>query len=389
MSGIFSHNCGAAPQKEEKKVEYLELIYDLIFVYIIGRNNSLLHHVEGGFVSGGTFLAYVLCSLAIIQIWNFSTFYINMHGRNSLRDHIALFLNMYLLYYIGEGTRLHWENFQNQYHIAWALILINIGVQYAIELRNHKGRETERRSIRRMMIVLFGEALLVLAAIPVYNRTGVALAAVPIIYGVVMTRLLSGESKAELIDFPHLTERAMLYVVFSFGEMIIAIASYFDGDFTPGSVYFSSMCFLIVVGLFLCYELLYDRIIDRERRTIGINYMIIHIALIFAMNNITTSLEFMRDTEVELWPKTLFLVGSFVLYFISLFALQLYAKNGLRLCPRYVGPIIVLTLGFIALMILLRENMTANILVSVLYVAAVFIRVLRFSRLGEGKECAE
>ena len=42
-------------QKEEKKVEYLELIYDLIFVYIIGRNNSLLHHVENGFVSGTTF----------------------------------------------------------------------------------------------------------------------------------------------------------------------------------------------------------------------------------------------------------------------------------------------------------------------------------------------
>lgn len=32
-------------EKEEKKVEYLELIYDLIFVYLIGRNNSLLHHV--------------------------------------------------------------------------------------------------------------------------------------------------------------------------------------------------------------------------------------------------------------------------------------------------------------------------------------------------------
>lgn len=30
-------------KKEEKKVEYIELIYDLIFVYIIGRNNSLLH----------------------------------------------------------------------------------------------------------------------------------------------------------------------------------------------------------------------------------------------------------------------------------------------------------------------------------------------------------
>ena len=80
--------------KEEKKVEYLELIYDLIFVYVVGRSNSLLQHTEGGFVSVLTFLTYLLCTLAIIQIWNFSTFYINMHGRNSVRDHIALFVNM-------------------------------------------------------------------------------------------------------------------------------------------------------------------------------------------------------------------------------------------------------------------------------------------------------
>ena len=79
--------------KEEKKVEYLELIYDLIFVYIIGRNNSLLHHVEGGFISLETFLTYALATLAVIQIWNYSTFYINMFGRNGLRDHI------FLLYY--------------------------------------------------------------------------------------------------------------------------------------------------------------------------------------------------------------------------------------------------------------------------------------------------
>ena len=286
--------------KEEKKVEYLELIYDLIFVYIIGRNNSLLHNVENGFVSGPAFLAYVLCSLAIIQIWNFSTFYINMYGRNKLRDHVALFLNMYLLYYIGEGTRVHWQSFQNQYHIAWALILLNIGTQYAIELRNHRGEAEAERVIRRMMAVLFGEALLVLLCVPVFNRIGLALAGIPILYGIGMTWRFADDARADLVDFTHLSERAMLYVVFTFGEMIIAIAGYFEGAFSPSSAYFSTLCFLIVVGLFLCYGTLYDRILDREMRTNGMHYMMIHLFLIFAMNNITTSLEFMRNEEVYL-----------------------------------------------------------------------------------------
>ena len=372
-------------EKEEKKVEYLELIYDLIFVYIIGRNNSLLHHVEGGFVSTTTFLAYILCSLAIIQIWNFSTFYINMHGRNGLRDHIALVLNMYLLYYIGEGTRLHWETFHTQYHVAWALILVNIGAQYAIELRHHRRVAHEVRSIRNMMIVLFGEALLVLLVIPVYHRTGLDLSAVPIVFGMVLTRLLTDESRAELIDFAHLSERAMLYVVFTFGEMIIAIASYFEGDFTWRSAYFSGMSFLIVVGLFLCYELLYDKIIDRERRTTGINYMLIHIFLIFGLNLMTTALEFMRDEAVALLPKTLFLLAAFLLYFLCLFALQTFAKPHLEITARFLAPILAMTAVFVALMVVLRGMMVPNILLSVVYVFAVFFMLWRFSRQEEQK----
>ena len=97
------------PETHEKKVEYLELIYDLIFVYLIGRNNSMLHSIENGFVSFAVFMTYVLCTLAIIQIWNFSTFYINLYGRNGVRDHVFLFVNMYLLYHMADGISTGWQ----------------------------------------------------------------------------------------------------------------------------------------------------------------------------------------------------------------------------------------------------------------------------------------
>ena len=92
--------------KNEKKVEYVELIYDLIFVYIIGRNNSLLHSFSNGSIEPGAFMAYVMTTLAIIQIWNYSTYYINIYGKYSFREHVFLFVNMFLLYFVGEGTRI-------------------------------------------------------------------------------------------------------------------------------------------------------------------------------------------------------------------------------------------------------------------------------------------
>ena len=370
--------------KAEKKVEYLELIYDLIFVYIIGRNNSLLLHLEDGFVAGGMILSYLMCGFAVIQIWMFSTYYINLHGKNGVRDHVFIFLNMYLLYYIGEGTRVHWERFMAQYSVAWALILINIGLQFFLEYRSRKTGGDETKTPRGMAFVLFGEALLVLATIPIYFRIGISLAGFAIAFGILCTFRIAGRSEPGIVDFPHLTERAMLFVVFSFGEMIIVIASYFEGGLTVSSIYFSAMCFLIVAGLFLCYEMLYDHIIDRERDGSGsMGYMLIHVFLIFGMSLLTTALEFMQNDAVALRPKLMLLTGAFLLTFFCMFALLSYAKPEMKRCSALLRRTAGISAVFVVLTFLLQNRMKLNILISVLYVGAMLYLLRRFRKNAE------
>ena len=359
-------------QHKEKKVEYVELIYDLIFVYIIGRNNALLHNFENGFVAWPAFAAYLMTTLAVIQIWNYTTYYVNIYGRHGVRDHVFLFVNMFLLYFLGESIRSDWQGFHTQYHIAWALILMNIGLQYGIELRKlPKG--ARRHHPLGMLIVLLTEGLLVLGDIPVYRATGTTwLSLAAVLFGMGAVLLFGQRRSTGSVDFPHLSERVMLYVVLTFGEMIIAIAAYFEGEFSLRSTYFALMAFLIVVGLFLSYGVFYDHIIDREKKTNGLGFMLLHIIIIFAMNNITNGLEFMRDETVALLPKTAFLAGSFLLYFGFLFALGLrYAKARCsqysRFCLRAAG----LGILFSALMLLLRQEMLVNIALTVVFVFAM------------------
>ena len=367
-------------KKEEKKVEYLELIYDLIFVYMVGRNNALIHNIQNGFVEPKFFMGYVLCTLAIIQIWNFSTLYINMFGRNSIRDHVFLFINMYLLYFVGQSTGSDWQAFQTQYYIAWGLILLNIGIQFLIELRNHRMTEWNKKFIKRMSTVLFVEAGLVFIAAFLSPIPGAWVTAAAILSGILLTTVFSKQkSIGGWIDFAHLTERAMLYVVLTFGEMIIAVASYFNGDggLSWNTIYFSLMAFLIVVGLFLSYGIFYDHLIDRDGQYDGMLYMGIHVFIIFSMNNITASLEFMREPEIAVMPKMLFLLASFAGYFIFLFCLQGHIRNRDKLTRPICARAGVLTVIFVVLMILLRENMYINIFLSVVYVFAVFLIIYR------------
>lgn len=366
--------------KTEKKVEYIELIYDLIFVYVIGRNNSLLHDLSNGFISGSAFVSYVVCTLAVIQIWSFTTYYINIFGRNGIREHISLFVNMFLMYFIAEGTVSDRGNYYVQYHIAWALILINIGLQYLMELYNYKDNIYVLKQIRRMSVPLFAESIAVTAAVFAYKYLNIEISWAAILIGIV-TSFLAGRSSNELkIDFPHLTERAMLYVVFTFGEMIIGLSGYFEGVFDLNSLYFSLMGFLIVAALFLSYETLYDNIVDREQENNGLTYMLIHIILIFSLNNITTGLEFMREDNIALLPKMLFIVSSLLLYYFCILLLGRYAKKLCGFNGRSAVIMIIYALAFSGLMLVFRSNMHLNILLTVIYCFTVFFVLYRLAR---------
>ena len=366
--------------QKDKKVEYLELVYDLIFVYIIGRNNSLLHHTENGFISWGMFLAYAFCTLAIIQIWTFSTIYINLYGRNGTRDHVFLFINMFLLYHMADGISTQWESSMARFNVAWALILFNIGVQYLIERRNHLDYPLEVKQIDHKAIILLIEGMLVIGQMFAYSLWGVSLAYIPILFGMMSVGISNRINNRIPVDFDHLTERIMLYVVFTFGEMIISIASYFEGDITSGSLYFSTMAFLIVVGLLISYGTFYNRILDKEKTTGGTLYMLIHILMIFALNNISVSLEFMREETILLLPKILFLTGSFVIFFLCLFSLGKYAKQKCNMNKTFYITIAVLAVSFIALMIALKDHMRINIAVTVIYAFTVFALLKKTSK---------
>ena len=202
--------------REEKRVEYLELIYDLIFVYIVGRNNAILHHLENGFVTGNSFFTYLICTLAIIQIWNFSTFYINLYGRNSVRDHVFLFINMYLLYHMAVGIASNLESSFYRFSTAWMLILVNLGIQHLIEKRRHRESPQELQQIDRKALILFGEAALVGVYMLVYAVTGVSVAYIPILFGVYAT-LMSGKTNLLVpVDFGLYGRIRFQYNVFLF-----------------------------------------------------------------------------------------------------------------------------------------------------------------------------
>jgi len=353
---------------KDKKVEYIELIYDLIFVYLIGRNNSLLDRIEAGFVSFSTFGTYLLTSLIIIQIWYYTTIFINRLGKNGLAENIMMFLNMFLLYIMGATTVFGWDINYGAYMGAWTIILLNFAVQYLIKLRSITAGHL-RTYIIQMTTVLLIQAAYIGASILIYQKTGTAIGQWSVFIGFAAVPLL----KKVPVNFEHLTERAMLYVVFTFGEMIITVADYFTEGFTFTTLYFAAASFLNVAGLFFCYGYVYDKLLDRNRRDTGALYLILHVFIIMSLSCVTTALEFMHNDEAEDAPSALFLAGSLLVFFICLALTEHWSVRKIEKAGRFRIITIAEFLVYAAAIYLLRYNGYA---VSIITTVFIFIQLL-------------
>ena len=371
--------------EQEKKVEYIELIYDLIFVYIIGRNNSLLHVMRDGFIDPGSFLTYGLTALIILQIWYYTTLFINRYGENDRMMHAGIFVNMYLLYFMARGIRHDWQGEYFTYNGAWLLILANIALWYYIQYRKTSAaRFWETAQIKMNIMIILIQIGIILLSFPVYIITGIPLSPLAMVFGIVMAIAGSNTNRLVPVDFNHLTERVMLYVVFTFGEMIIAITDYFKGDFGFDTIYFSLSAFLIVAGLLMSYGILYDHLIDRDKETNGTAYMMIHVILILSLNHITAALEFMRNEEVNALPKNIFLVASFVLYYACCFFLMRYNKEGYIPHVKMTAGICLAMAAFVIVMLLLYRHPSVTLAITVLFIWMVTMS-LRVLHARKGK----
>ena len=319
--------------------------------------------------------------MAFLEIWYYSTLFINRFPQHKVQRDVCIFINMYLLYYMAGGVREDWRDYYYQIHTAWCLILLHLAIQYWIALRHAEERE---EYLRRDFYLLITEALVVLISMPIFARTGLVLSPLALLTGM-GAGITAQKNSGRGVDFPHLTERVMLYVVFSFGEMIVELAGFFEDGIHPLGICHSVLALAFASGLFLNYGYVYDHIIDRERQTSGDGYLFLHLFLILSLSYLTQVLEMLRNPMVRDAFKILSLSVWLFTYVLFLSLLERYAKE--RACRNYYLRLIQISVAYVFLLIVTRNIPVANFAVSVLYIYAVHasLRLFRLRKLNARK----
>lgn len=226
--------------------------------------NALITHGDH-FPSVKDFALFFYLVLVALQIWFYTTMYFNRFGKRSLLDYLSLILNMYFLFFMGTSMEHVILEHYTRYHIALALILFNLS-----HLNFRRSKECKDcldvTVLQANALDFFLQGILVVITIPIHYFWGLILSPLAMMFGycsrIFEHRFFSGKS----VDFSHLSERALLLVILTFGESIIAISEYFHYG---GKFFFNITSFLITVGLFMHYAFFMTIFFFIKRRVAG------------------------------------------------------------------------------------------------------------------------
>lgn len=297
------------------KASYIELFFDLVFIYCMRCILPVLGHAEGT-VGWEAYFSFLFAYLVMLQIWFCSTMLMNRYGKGGPLDILCLVVNMFMLLNMTYATVEGWGSYA-VYAISWALVNVNLAVHWALRLKLTK--EPSRDIVlfvQRVVVVLGVQAVIIIASIFCFDVGNHIVCLVAFLVGVLSWKTHESENLSKA-NAGHLVERCALLAILAFGEMIIGVA----GSYNHNVDLIDEAFFLIIVlGMFLIYINQIQTIIDLKKVGNGMRYMSFTAWLTFCIGNLTAAFE-MTVNEAFLGP-----IPSEVFFaiFMSVFLLSFF-----------------------------------------------------------------
>ena len=336
---------------KKKRVELIELFYDLIYVYAISRMTMVIEEPEGGIITPEMFFRYFVFSFVILQAWLYLTNYVNRYGRWKWYEYALTAVNMTAAVYMANTISSEWMSMAATFNLAMLIMLLSVAMMYLIQV---KIKEQDTGAAKNMLTILSVDCVLYLAAFiaSVYGTGSVViwLDAVAVLVGAFLPFFIRGKFDISIISFPHIAERFELLTIITFGEGVVGMTGFFD---TKNFSMIPICIFAIILSLFGCYVLQLHELCDHHRVDRSLRLMFSHYFIVIAINLITVDMKLFQNPESDHTFVAVLMVVSLMMFFVAIFSDSIYYGKGYSFEKNdalssavilLVGAIIILTL---------------------------------------------
>ncbi|KRM23422.1 low temperature requirement protein A [Latilactobacillus graminis] len=294
-----------------KRVSLIELFYDLVFVYMISRAITLIHHLHHGIISPINLAIFVLVMVVFINSWMVQMVFTNRYGESSWTNTTFSFIDMAIILYMSNA----FDHRLVTFFIAAGLLSLTLCLQYII-VYFQSTKKIDRQISKSFAIILGLRTITLLIGGILGNFTGTIIALTGIIIGWILPAFTGKYTRRHPIIFAHLLERLTALIILMFGETIVGIADYFTQD---NFTIYSLLIFISVVSLFFTYIVEFDHMIDESQNKQTGNLIIyLHYFILFGISFFTVALKFISEETAQPFFAITCLYGGVVLFYIGL-----------------------------------------------------------------------
>ena len=188
----------------EKKVELIELFYDLIFVYAISKLTALISEPVNGTVALNNFFVYIITSFVILQAWLYFTNYVNRYGQWQWHEYLLAIVNMIAVIFMANTINVQWNQMFVPFNISMLVMLSTVFILYFIQVKKHKTFDIAAgNSIQILSIVCSIYIIALLAILLDFHDFVIWIDVIAVIMGAFLPFFLKGHFDESVINFPH------------------------------------------------------------------------------------------------------------------------------------------------------------------------------------------
>ena len=312
----------------EKKVELIELFYDLIFVYAISKLTALISEPVNGTVAPDSFFIYIITSFVILQAWLYFTNYVNRYGQWHWHEYILAIVNMIAVIFMANTINTQWNQMFVPFNISMLVMLSTVFVLYLIQVKQHGTFDIAAgNSIQILSIVCSIYIIALLVILLGFHDIVIWIDVIAVITGAFLPFFLKGHFDEGVINFPHLVERFELLTIITFGEAVVGMTYFFDvTSFNISSI----LVFLIVISMFGSYVIQIHNLVNHHRVERSLRLMFSHYFIIISINLMTVAFEWLHSGEVNPHLEIGVMIISLIVFYASIMANKPYYKEGIK-----------------------------------------------------------
>ncbi|WP_375142584.1 low temperature requirement protein A [Metabacillus idriensis] len=299
-----------------KKVNWIELFYDLIYVAAIATATHTLLHVENHTIPLEYLFKFVLIFIPIWWAWVGQTLFVNRFGEDNTKDRLWISIQMVFVILMTASLSVDFDANYLPFLFGYLGIRLVVAIQYLQIIRREDG---ERKTVARFL----GYGFLIGAFISLGSLLFDSWIRYFILYlGIAVDILIPLWGRRHIkkvpINTPHLVERFGLLTIILFGEMIVSIVKVFGAERQFNLSFIALiLTFTLVIAMWWQYFDNIETKIDKESRTSGQVIIYGHLFIYMSMSIIASVIQmgFLYDVEKILFVSLAF--GSAFIYVLG------------------------------------------------------------------------